>query len=185
MEVFGLSSGGETAIDLDVFISAFQVSFPILPDASTTYYAYQQPGAVSPYPLDYIIDQAGRVAYASTEYDPEAMVAVIDFLLDHPAPVGETPTAPLLQVSSRPNPFNPRTEILFTLPAAGMTTVDIHDARGRLVRRLVGNQGLEAGENSTFWDGLDDDGRALPTGLYLARVRSGGYSATGKLTLVR
>ncbi len=185
MAVFGLSSGGETNFDLVVFTNAFQVSFPILPGATSTYNAYRQPGATSPYPLDYIIDQAGRVAYANTEYDPEAMVAVIETLLAHPAAAGETPTVRPLRVAAWPNPFNPRTEIVFALPLAGQVTLDIHDLTGRLVRVLVVDEFHAAGENSILWDGTDDAGRSLPTGLYLMRLQSGRTSATGKLTLVR
>ena len=43
---------------------------------------YRQNGAISPFPLDYVIDPAGRVAYYATEYDPEAMMAAIDELLE-------------------------------------------------------------------------------------------------------
>ena len=185
MAVFGLSSGGETIADLEVFNSAFQVSFPILPGATTTYNLYRQPGATSPYPLDYVIDQEGRVAYFNTEYDPEAMVAVIDQLLAHPAPVDSTPLLRPLRVTARPNPFNPRTIITFSLPKAGVVSLDIHDPRGRLVRRLLVAENYDAGDSSVLWDGTSDSGRALPTGLYLVRVRTGGSSITGKLTLVR
>lgn len=183
--MFGFSSGGESETDLDIFLSAFQVSFPIFPGSSSTYNTYRQPGGTSPYPLDYVIDQAGRVAYANTEYDPAAMVAVIDNLLAHPAAVSQTPVARALTVTARPNPFNPLTEIRFALRAAGLVTVDIHDARGRLVRHLVTTRRFEAGPVSVPWDGNTDDGRVLPTGLYLAHVRAGRFSATGKLTLVR
>ncbi len=185
MAVFGFSSGGETIPELEVFINAFQASFPILPNTSQTYNIYRQPGATSPYPLDYIIDQMGKVAYFNTEYDPEAMVAVIDNLLANPAAAGDTPVVAPLRVAARPNPFNPRTEIIFSLPQAGKIKLDIHDARGHLVRRLVSDQPYGAGDNSVFWDGTDNAGRSLPTGLYLVRVRSGRTSVTGKLTLVR
>ncbi len=185
MAVYGLSSGGESALDLAVFNSAFQVSFPILPNASPTYNTYRQPGGTSPYPLDYVIDQAGKVAYFNTEYDPEAMVAVIDELLAHPAAIDEVPAAAPLRVLASPNPFNPRTEISFWLPTAARVTIDLHDARGHLVRRLVPAAGYSAGHSTVAWDGTNDSGHALPTGLYLVRVRAGNLSVTGKLTLVR
>ncbi len=185
VSVFGLSSGGESIADLEVFNSAFQVSFPILPGATTAYNLYRQPGATSPYPLDYVIDQEGRVAYFNTEYDPEAMVAVIDHLLANPAPVDDTPQLQPLRVSSHPNPFNPRTMITFSLPRAGLVSLDIHDPRGRLVRRLLVNESYAAGDGSVLWDGTNDNGQAMPTGLYLVRVRTGGRSTTGKVTLVR
>ena len=83
--VLGLNSGNDSAEDLEAFMSAFQVTFPILLDANTLIGTYRQSGAASPYPLDYVIDQDGRVAYYSTEYDPESMVEVIDQLLNNTA----------------------------------------------------------------------------------------------------
>jgi hypothetical protein len=183
--VFGLSSGEATPQDLANFTGAFQVSFPILPDAEETGVVYRQTGGTSPYPLDYIIDQTGRIAYIGLEYDPDSMVAVIDELLAQPSPADLTPHLSPLRVTARPNPFNPRTIITFLLPRAGAVSLDIHDPRGRLVRRLLVDESHEAGESNVLWDGASDSGRALPTGLYLVRVRSGGASVTGKLTLIR
>lgn len=186
VQVFGLSSGGESAQDLEIFARAFQVSFPILPGAYYTYSSYRQNGNTSPYPLDYVIDQAGNVAYHATEYDPELMIAVIDHLLLNPAPVGETPAARRpLRIEGRPNPFNPRTEIRFELDRPARVTVDIHDARGRLVRRLQAGVLHEAGPRSVTWDGTDGRGRHLPAGIYLAHVTADDRTATAKLTLVK
>ena len=186
MVVLGLYDKNALDPDLDVFLDAFQVSFPILMETQTTYSAYRQSGASSPFPLDYVIDQEGRVAYFNTEYDPEAMVEVIDALLLNPSPVDDLPgAASLLRLTARPNPFNPRTEIHFDLPRAGPVELDIHDAGGRLVRRLVDGLHFEAGSGVAAWDGADDQGRALPSGLYLARIRSGRIAAISKLTLLR
>jgi hypothetical protein len=166
-------------------VEAFQISFPILFGSLATYDQYRQVG-ITPYPLDYVIDQAGRVAYFNTEYDPEEMTAVIDDLLLNPTPVDDLPAAvPNLSLEAQPNPFNPRTEIHFRLPRAGKVALDIHYARGRLVRRLIVDETYDEGPGVVAWDGTDDQGRALSTGLYLARIRSGGLSAISKLTLLR
>jgi len=184
--VLGLYDDSRTDPNLQAFLNAFQVSFPILVDTGSSYSAYRQAGAVSPFPLDYVIDQAGRVAYFNTEYDPEAMTAVIDELLLNPAQVEDIPDpANNLRVEAHPNPFNPRTEIHFRLPHAGRVDLDIHDARGRLMRRLIRGQAFEEGPGVIVWDGTDDRGRELATGLYLARIRSGGFSAIIKMTLLR
>lgn len=178
-------SGGGTEADLTAFSRAFQVSFPILRGAWNTYVAYRQSGSTSPYPLDYVIDQAGNVAYFNTEYAPEAMVAVIDHLLAHPAEVDSTPRARALSVAAHPNPFNPRTEMVLSLPRSSSISVDIHDPRGRRVRRLVRDAFYPAGDHTVVWDGTDAAGRALPAGLYLVRVQTDRAEVTGKLTLVR
>ena len=184
--VLGLYDQGSTDPDLQVFLDAFQVSFPILLETQSSYNMYRQSGATSPFPLDYVIDQAGRVAYFNTEYDPEEMIDIIDQLLADPAPVDDLPDPPLsLRLEARPNPFNPRTEIHFDLPRDGTVHLDIHDARGNLVRRLIAGRPYDAGHGVTTWDGTDDHGRDLPTGLYLARIRAGKFSEIGKLTLLR
>jgi hypothetical protein len=184
--VLGLYDNSASDPDLEIFLNAFQVTFPILVQSQTTRGLYHQGGATSPFPLDYVIDQAGRVAYFKTEYDPEAMVAIIDELLLTPAPVEDIPGAVSgLRLEARPNPFNPRTEIHFRLPRAERVELDIHDARGHLVRHLIDGGQFTEGPNVVVWDGTDDSGRSLPSGLFLARIRAGGFSAITKLTLLR
>ena len=146
MIVLGLYDKDGSDPDLQVFLDAFQVSFPILVDAHQTYFTYRQTGATSPYPLDYVIDQTGHIAYIGTEYDPETMADVIDELLLHPASAGDLPdVVNHLKLEARPNPFNPRTEIRFQLPGAGRIDLDIHDARGHLGD--VGESGPRVGRH--------------------------------------
>jgi hypothetical protein len=83
-----------------------------------------------------------------------------------------------------PNPFNPSTAIHFSLGQGGPTTVEIFDTRGRLVRRLV-NETLGAGGHEAVWDGRDDQGRGLPSAVYLAQVRSGHQRGVTKMILTK
>ena len=83
-----------------------------------------------------------------------------------------------------PNPFNPSTSIHFSLDQSGQTTVEIFDTRGRLVRRLV-NESMGAGSHEAVWDGRDDQGRGLPSGVYLAQVRSGAERGVTKMILAK
>ncbi len=183
--VLGLNAGGDSAEDLAVFVNAFQITFPILLDANSTFHEYRRPTGVSPYPLDFIIDQAGRVAYYNTEYAPEEMFEIIEQLLA--APVGVTDEIPAVaaQLTVRPNPFNPRTWIAFDLPAAATVAVTVHDTRGRVVRRLVTGEQRSAGHHQLLWDGNDGGGRALPSGVYFARLDTGAQVLTRKMTLLR
>ena len=94
------------------------------------------------------------------------------------APV--TPPAPPARLAVQPNPFNPRAEIVFAAPQAARLT--IHDARGRRVLDVpVGETGRWT------WDGVDQDGRALPSGTYLLRLEAGGGRVLARqtATLVR
>jgi subtilisin family serine protease len=90
-----------------------------------------------------------------------------------------------LAVHAAPNPFNPRTEIRLVLADAVPVAVAIHDVRGRQVRTLLDGETRPAGVLRVVWDGLDDQGRALASGLYVARVRAGTETATAKLLLAR
>ncbi|MCB1164190.1 trypsin-like peptidase domain-containing protein [bacterium] len=84
-----------------------------------------------------------------------------------------------------PNPFNPKTEIRYAVATAGEVRVGIFDVAGRRVATLVaGHQ--EAGRHSVTWNGTDDSGRALSSGVYFARLETAGGSVdTSKLTLLK
>ena len=96
---------------------------------------------------------------------------------------GATPAALQLH-GARPNPFNPRTEIGFALPHAGAVRLWIADARGRRVRTLLARE-LPAGEHAVLWNGRDDRGRGLASGVYLAVVEQADSRIARRLTLVR
>ena len=85
---------------------------------------------------------------------------------------------------NRPNPFNPSTAIAFELPEAGRVTLRIYDASGRAVRVLIDAE-LAPGRHSVRWDGGDDSGRHLGSGVYRCRIEAGGSSAARSLVLVR
>ncbi len=84
-----------------------------------------------------------------------------------------------------PNPFNPSTEIVFTLPAAAPVTLRIVDAVGRCVRTLLTATPLPAGKQRVSWDGRDDEGRRLPSGAYVYELEAGGRRAASKMLLLQ
>jgi len=87
-------------------------------------------------------------------------------------------------VGARPNPFNPRTQIGFTLAAAGRVDLSIYDVRGRLVRTLLDTT-RPMGEHWVVWDGADHDGAPVASGTYHAVLRVGALRQQQKLLLVR
>jgi len=95
--------------------------------------------------------------------------------------VPEAPQA--MSVHAAPNPFNPLTDIKFTMTRAGRADVDIIDARGRRVKSLRAE--LPQGTASLRWDGTDHQGRAAPSGTYLLRVVTPNGAAVGRCQLVR
>ena len=83
-----------------------------------------------------------------------------------------------------PNPFNPSTTLRFELAQAGRATLTVFDARGRRVRVLV-DQELPAGPQELTFDGVDDRGSALASGVYYLLLRAPDGEQRGRLTLVR
>ncbi len=83
-----------------------------------------------------------------------------------------------------PNPFRGGLELTYSLPGRLPVELQIHDLGGRLVRTLVGGV-VDAGSWTAVWDGRDDAGRDLPSGIYLCRLRAGSESRSLKLTLLR
>jgi hypothetical protein len=95
-------------------------------------------------------------------------------------PVG---TAPML-LSARPNPFNPQTELQYSLPGAMTAELMIFDVRGKLVRRLVTGQ-QPGGLHTAIWRGEDDTGRRVASGVYLVRFRAGPVVQSQRLLLLK
>jgi hypothetical protein len=83
-----------------------------------------------------------------------------------------------------PNPFNPRVTVAFTLPAATSGVMSVFDAAGRRVRTLLAGP-LPAGAQAFTWDGLDEAGRAAPSGVYTCRLDLPDGAVTAPMTLVR
>ncbi len=91
------------------------------------------------------------------------------------------PTATKLD-NAYPNPFNPNTTIRYQLKDPGKVKIDIYNLKGHPVRSFSRCHDA-AGRYSIVWDGSDSSGNALPSGVYLYKMSSGGYNAIKKLVL--
>ena len=100
-----------------------------------------------------------------------------------PTAVEDLPARAALTVQVAPNPFNPVTEVAYSLPAPGYCTVEVFDLAGRSVRRLFAGDQV-AGSHRAQWDGRDDRGVQLASGTYLIRVEQGSRSSATKAVLV-
>ena len=83
-----------------------------------------------------------------------------------------------------PNPFNPSTTIEFTLPDAGFTEMTIYNTAGQKVRDLVSHS-LTAGKHSIVWDGRDNKGLSVSSGIYISRLRRGDNTVSRRMTLLK
>jgi spore coat protein A len=96
---------------------------------------------------------------------------------------GERGAMPVL-LPNAPNPFNPATQISFRLSAAGPVDLRIFDVRGQKVRTLASGV-FSAGEHSVMWEGQDDSGRSLPSGVYFYQLRARDTVQKRKMLLVQ
>jgi M6 family metalloprotease-like protein len=91
--------------------------------------------------------------------------------------------APTL-AQNAPNPFNPRTAIAFSLPETRHVALTVHDLAGKRVRTLR-NETLPAGLYQVWWDGEDEAGRPVGSGVYLYELQIGRRTLSRKMTLLR
>ncbi|MCX5800823.1 MAG: hypothetical protein NTX17_05485 [Candidatus Eisenbacteria bacterium] len=93
------------------------------------------------------------------------------------------PTVALLE-QNVPNPFNPVTAIRFSTSHSGRVALRVYDVTGRPVRTLV-QEIRGAGRYEVKWDGRDDNGRGVPSGVYLYRLEAPWYGETRKMVLIK
>jgi hypothetical protein len=98
-----------------------------------------------------------------------------------------SPVGPVLKLAlhqNHPNPFNPTTTIGFTLDKSGYVTLRVYDISGRLVRTLVNRQ-MDPGVYDEQWDGLNDRGEPVASGIYLYRLKAANRSLTRKAVFLK
>jgi hypothetical protein len=97
---------------------------------------------------------------------------------------GGTPTLEgSVRLEARPNPFNPRTIVSFSLERSERVSLRIYDLSGRQVAELF-NESLPAGAHHHAWNGRDSRGRRLASGTYLLRLQAETETHRGKVTMV-
>jgi hypothetical protein len=88
-------------------------------------------------------------------------------------------------VSSSPNPFGRTTTIQYALPQSSGVLLRVYDVAGRAVRTLVAGEAQSAGPHQIQWDGRDDRGDELASGIYRLRLEAGGTARAGNVVLLR
>jgi len=83
-----------------------------------------------------------------------------------------------------PNPFNPSTTIRFSLREATRVRLEVRNVRGQLVKVLA-NDRFNAGQHTLTWNGTDETGRQVASGIYLTYFQAGKQVRTRKMTLIR
>jgi hypothetical protein len=85
-----------------------------------------------------------------------------------------------------PNPFNPYTTISFTIetPLMGSLLIEVYNIKGQRVRTLV-NDHFPAGRHSVVWNGTDDNGKTVSSGVYFYMMRAGDYMSVRRMLLMK
>jgi hypothetical protein len=95
-----------------------------------------------------------------------------------------TPMQSVELYQNYPNPFNPSTIIPFSLPRAANAKITIFNPKGQQVRALL-DKVMPAGDHGAAWDGLDDAGEPVASGVYFYRLKAGKTTITKKMTLMK
>ncbi len=96
----------------------------------------------------------------------------------------DRPVAVPANLSVYPNPFNPTTTVSFELSARQTVSVRVYDVRGTLVRELE-NGSLSEGLHQLAWDGRDQHGIEIATGIYLIQVKAATFEMTRKAVMLK
>ena len=150
-----------------------------------------------------LLPRATRMPKKYSEYldiRDEIMNKLHQSILAHPEPEVTIPEVMEFTVSNYPNPFNPTTTIHFTVATNQVTgnsgqvtssagvyqpvSVNIYNIRGQRVRSLV-NGVYPVGQHSVVWNGSDDSGRSVGSGIYMYRVTAGEHSTVRKMLLIK
>lgn len=92
--------------------------------------------------------------------------------------------APAELKSNWPNPFNPSTSISFSMRQGGHVRLQVFNARGQLVKTLV-DETVTAGDHAVVWDGRDNRGSSVGSGIYFSRLQVGNEIQTRRMALVK
>lgn len=156
---------------LQEFRDVYGMRFDGLVDnGSQTYQTYRVPEPEAPYPQDIIIDQFGRIAYWSWEYDPQEIIETIDYLLTCFCIVNPDAIEPELRLySPRPTVFSRQTDLWFQLVQPGKVRIDVFDATGRHMRTLL-DSFRRAGDQRVVWNGRNNQDDLASEGIYFVRM---------------
>jgi hypothetical protein len=122
--------------------------------------------------------------------DPEEpqVVVPVAVIVSHPDAVdGEEMSLPeeFRLLANRPNPFNLRTTIRYELPLATGIRLKIYDVAGRRVRVLEEDPYKSAGRHGVVWDGRDDWGGPVSSGVYFFQLEAGSFRQTRRMVLLK
>ncbi|HNX00664.1 MAG TPA: S8 family serine peptidase [Candidatus Cloacimonadota bacterium] len=94
------------------------------------------------------------------------------------------PTVTTALISNYPNPFNPETTIAYSIKNPTHVNIKIYNIKGQLVKTLV-SEAKASGTYQVKWNGMDDHGRGVASGVYYYRMTAGNYQSVHKMVLLK
>ena len=131
-----------------------------------------------------------RIGFHSNSNQPSSFGIKLDNIMLYTIDSNPTGSEPELipinksVISNYPNPFNPETTIKLTLPESGKITLKVYNAKGRLVKTLF-NDFKTAGISTIIWNGTDNAGSQVSSGIYFYKLETSGYSEVKKMILMK
>ena len=134
-----------------------------------------------------VMDQTGEIASEPIQINVTAETLRSAFVPITLTGVGKPSQSQLLQ--NYPNPFNPETWIPYQLGDAAHVSIQIYDARGGLIRTLdLGQRAAgfyRSQSRAAYWDGMNDAGESVASGVYFYQLRVGDFSQTRRMLIVK
>ncbi|MBE0567514.1 MAG: T9SS type A sorting domain-containing protein [Krumholzibacteria bacterium] len=137
-----------------------------------------------PYDFNFIWHDADAPSVATGRVNVLREILAYFGVSGDPGDISGVPEARPFAVRNFPNPFNPATSIEYSLPRRGHLSLKVFNVRGELVRTLV-DEVRDQGTGTATWDGTNDLGRQVPSGVYFYEARTGGQVKVHKMALVK
>ena len=124
------------------------------------------------------------VKESQVSYDLKLIVGDEDFVFNTAEAILNDIPEKFSLSQNYPNPFNPVTRMDYTLPKRSRVVISIYNVLGQEVKTII-NREQEYGYHSITWDGIDNRGKQMSSGVYFARMNSNSFSQTKKMLLVK
>jgi hypothetical protein len=106
------------------------------------------------------------------------------YLKDH-SEITQSPVPTKLSLSQNyPNPFNPETQINFTVPNFAPVKIEVFNVLGQKIKTLVNGE-YQAGQYRVVWDGTDQNGEKVSSGIYMYRLQVDSQTESRKMILAK
>ena len=122
-----------------------------------------------------------NTVYEEGESPDTSIIVIVDYVSEIEA---DFITFETKLLNNYPNPFNPETVISYSLAVASILQIDIYNLKGQRVKTLI-NEYKPAGEYSVVWNGRDDNGQSVGSGIYFYKMETEDYSAVKRMVLMK